>query len=615
MAPVWGDLGLFLTPPPGRSPAGGWTDCNNVRVYKHRASSHNIGWVKYLAQQLNGPVMGIFEFIPANGARKSVFATLKDLYQNTPGSATVTYITPRYNIGTASRVGAAVTGIGTDWDPNVKAGDMIHFGSSTQDSIAATWYEVLTRNSDTSLTLVGSPAGSDADGPYTVRQRFTGDEQDLWFAETFPRAGHVTPNPADRFYLTNGREDVMEWDGSATTVTNVGPTLGFKAKYIKRYKNMMVYGWIIVAGENRPYEMRNSLPGFPLDMVSIGAGVYTVSPGSDQIQQLETLSDELTIYTDAAVVQAQFVEAPVFFIFRTATQQTGLLAPRLVANFGDYHLLLGVDAEYRFNGVEAEPVNTHIWTEGLAGVDPARLSLSFAFFDEQFGDLVWAIAKTTDPNPGDANGAPASALTEHYLEALSLNVIQSSRDENHPFARRDFPFYSAGTSQQTTSLTWAQMVGTWAQQTIRWSEKFLNAAFPLVLAGTVDGFVMKLNTVNTQNALGFASFVQFNRRATMEGRARSARGRGLVSRVYPLVDRIDMAGYDLTVTTTVYDHIAAAGSSTVQTFPLNASGRRFITPYRRGVWFDVQFGTLGSSTGQPWELQGYDVDIRAGGEQ
>lgn len=613
--PIWGDLGLFLTPPPGRSPSGGWQDCNNIRVYQHRASSYSIGWTKYLTQQLNGPVVGIFEFAPANGTKKSIFATLKDLYQNTPGSATVTYITPRYATGTASRTGAAVTGVGTAWLTNAKAGDEIHFGSATQDSLAATWYEVDTVNSDTSITLVGAPGGSDASGAYTLRKRFTGVTSDLWFSEVFPRAGHVTPNPADRIYFTNGVDPVLEWDGVATAASEVSATLGFRAKYLVRYKNMMIYAHITTsAGETRPYEMRNSLPGFPLDMASIGAGVYTVSPGADPIQLVETLGDELSIYTDEAIVQAQFVESPVFFVFRTATQQTGLLAPKLLANFGEYHLFLGLDAEYKFNGVDAKPVNTHVWTTTLATMDPMRLRQSFAGFDEQFGDLFWAIAKTTDSGAG-SGGPPASALTEHYLEALSDVPITLEEGDFHPFGKRDFPFHCIGAIEQSSSLTWNQIVGTWEQQTFKWNDKFLSAAFPLVLAGTATGFVMKLNTVNTQDGAGFPSFVQFVRRQTMEGSRSAIRGRGLIPRVYPLAKRIPGAIYSLTVTTTVYDHIDDAGSSTVLTFPLDGSGPRFVLPYRRGVWFDVQFGTAGSSTGQPFELQGYDVDIRAAGER
>ena len=609
--PVWGDLGLFLTPPPGRNPAGAWQDCNNVRVYQHRASSFNMGWTKYLAQQLNGPVMLITEFAPSNGTKKLVFATLKDLYQNTPGSATVTYITPRYNTGTAARSGAAVTGTGTTWSTNAKAGDFMHFGSSTQDGIGATWYEIASVNSNTSITLVGSPAGSDADGPYTLRQVFTGQQRDLWFSETFPRAGHVTPNPADRFYITNGLDDIVEWDGTSTAVTRVTATLGFKCRYLKRYKNQMIYGWITASGENRPYEIRNSLPGFPLDMTSVGAGVFTVSPGSDQIMQLETLGDELSIYTNGAIVQAQFVEAPVYFIFRTATQEAGLLASRLLANFGDHHVFVGPDAEYAFDGVSAKRVNTHVWTETLRTVDPARREQCFAAFDEQFGDLYWALCKTTDIGFG-SEGPPAKALTEHYLEALSDEPVHEESDF-HPFGMRDFPFHCVGYTEQSSSLTWDQMVGNWSVQTIRWDDKSLSANFPLVLAGTSGGYIMKLNTNETQDGTGFASFVQFVRRPTMETSNRNPRGKGLVKRIYPLAKKL--SGYSLTVTTTVYNQIDGAGSSTVQTWPMDESGNRFVVPYRRGVWFDVQFGTAGSTTGQPWELQGYDVDVVEAGER
>lgn len=612
---VWGDLGLFLTPPASRIPAGGWRDCLNVRLFESRVSSRLMGWEKYLTQQLNGPVMLIDEFAPTGGSKKLVFASLKDLYQNTPGSATVTYITPRYNTGTAARTGAAVTGTGTTWSTNVKAGDFMHFGNATQDSISATWHEVLTVNSNTSITLVGSPAGSDADGVYTIRQTLTSTVFNNWSTEVFPRAGHVGPPTADRWYGTNGVDSVVEWDGTTTAVTKVSTTLGFTCTCLRRYKNMMLYGNITTtAGQSRPFEMRNSLPGFPLDMVTVGAGVFTVAPTIDRILRFELLGDECAIYTNLAIVMAQFTEAPIYFIFRTTVTNTGLLASRFCANFGDHHKFLGKDAEYHFNGVQAVTVNTHIWTDALKSFDAARGELGHVAVDEQFGDCIWTFPTTADAGVG-GSGPADNALTEHYLESISTRVLEQQEEQFHPYGKRQFPFHCVGRTAAGTTLTWDQVVGNWEDQDFHWNDPSLNSAFPLLLAGTADGFIMSVNTVDAQNGVGFASFVQFAQRTTMESPRSPVRGKGLVARVYPLVDIDPVATYDLIVTTTVYNHINEPGSSTVQSFPLTATGNRFVVPYRRGVWFDVQFGTQGSAGGQPWMLQGYDVDIRPAGER
>jgi len=63
------------------------------------------------------------------------------------------------------------------------------------------------------------------------------------------------------------------------------------------------------------------------------------------------------------------------------------------------------------------------------------------------------------------------------------------------------------------------------------------------------------------------------------------------------------------------DHAQGAVSIT-QTDAFDQSlpeGGHFTTPYRRGRYYEAEFGTDGP--GQPWELAGYDIDIKSGGKR
>jgi hypothetical protein len=84
--------------------------------------------------------------------------------------------------------------------------------------------------------------------------------------------------------------------------------------------------------------------------------------------------------------------------------------------------------------------------------------------------------------------------------------------------------------------------------------------------------------------------------------------RGLLTRVYPFAEQLNE---DLDVTVYMMDH--ASGPATItdtQVFETELpEGQHFTTHYRRGRFFETEFGT----DGEAWSLSGYDVDIRAGG--
>jgi len=88
--------------------------------------------------------------------------------------------------------------------------------------------------------------------------------------------------------------------------------------------------------------------------------------------------------------------------------------------------------------------------------------------------------------------------------------------------------------------------------------------------------------------------------------------RGLVARVYPFVTKF---GSLLDVTVRLADH-AQGPATIVHTDSFDQSlpeGGHFTTPYRRGRFMENEFGADGPS--QPYELSGYDLDIKSGGKR
>lgn len=590
------NLGLYLDRPPIALTGRMLQDGYNFRVQNGKLSNLNLGWTRFGSFTLNGSVLLIFDFLRRDGTDILVFGTKTDLYKyNTGGGGSVSYITPIYATGTASVSGTAVTGIGTDWDPNVKAGDEISFGSANRVDPTATWFTILTRNTDTSLTLTSS-AGVIGAGVYTIRKKFTGAEIDTWIPEVFVNA---QPANADELWLTNGVDDIVKWDGVTSQVV-AQTAFGFQAKTLSVYQNMMIFGNLIQGGTAKPTDIINSDVGQP-GVVSGGLSEqFKVHGGVDEIEVLEPLGDGLAIYSKATVTVAQFVGDPLVFVFRNAITGTGAISRRAVANFGNYHEFLGRGSQFIFDGATVKEIGKQAFREALRAQDPVRTRDIYHHFDEENGDLVWSIPATTDPGAGTAASAPARAFVEHWLEEVGPNIP-------NPVSLRAFPFTATGYYARTSGLTWADLTGLWSTLNFRWNDQFFFASFPLNMAGDTSGKLYTFGTSQNADGAALASYVRFGRKAISDGRMR-----GMVRRVYPFVTAFSTT---LDVTTRLTDN--AMGPITItqtdsfdQTLP---EGGHFVSPFRRGRFVENQFGTAGP--GQPWELSGYDMDLTSGGKR
>lgn len=572
------------------------SDGLNFRVKEGKLTNLNMGWNRFGTFQLNGPVAMIRNFIKRDGTEQLVFTSLKDIYKYV-NDTTLTYLTPRYETGTASRTGNTVTGVGTGFvAAGVKIGDQISFGTAGVVSTSATWDTITNVGGATTLTTTGS--GAVGSGPYTIRKLFTGNLQNIWHNAIFVNA---SPSNSDELWMTNGVDSIVRWNGSDTQV-EVMSALGFTAKAIVVYSNMMIFLNLIQGGTAKPTDMINSNPSEPQNVTTGLTSQFKVHGNVDPILRGEVIGDHLAIYSyasDGAITLAQFVGDPLVFAFRQVTKGVGPIGGRAVANFGNYHEIIAADGQYFFDGATVKNVSTHIWREVLRQQDAARVGFSYSHFDEENGDLIWVVPLTSDPNSA-TTGGPNTAFVEHYIEQPGPNAPT-------PYSKRTFPFTSTGFFKRQTGLTWDQLTSTWDQYNFRWNDRFFFSSFPLNLGGDDTGKIYSFNVSQEANGVALPSFVRFGRRALADGRIR-----GLLTRVYPFVTTL---ANNLTVTALMSD----AGNEEpriidAQTYSqLQPEGSHFTVHYRRGRFYEIQFGSTGPA--QPWEISGYDVDVRRGGKR
>lgn len=580
-------------------PLGGLADGLNFRVKNKKVSNLNLGWESFNSLQLNGPVRLVTNFLNRTGAQRLIFASLKDIYLFNEGPKTVSFLSPRYEDGTINVTNGSpnIVGAGTLWATNLKAGDQIAFGATGIVDPGYTtnggWYTVQTVTDDTHIVLTANYSGANnAAIAYTGRKLFTGTIDDIWDNATFFNA----PGGVDLWMATNGKDFLVKWDGTGTQVTLLSG-LGIKAKTIVAYKNMMLYGGVTdtASGNVFPTSIANSDVGQP-EVLNAGlAGQFQVHDGQDFITHLRVLSDSAVVYSERHVVLAQFVGDPLVFVFRIAVQDHGPISGGVVADFGGHHEFLGRDSGYFFDGTTVRPVNSHVWRSVLRTRDPSRANLAFCAFDEENGDLIWSIPLTTD---GGTQGATV-AYAQHYLEEVPQGY-------GAPFSRRDFPFTAVGFFQRSTSLTWADMTGLWESTNFAWNDHFFAAAFPFIIAGDETGKLWTYGTSQLRNGVAYQSYIVSGRAPLVDGRVRA-----LVSRVYPFATQLTDKTIDIYLR--LSDH-AAGPDNRVGPYTFDADlleGGHFVTPYRRARFGAVEFFTSADA----WELSGWDVDIRQGGER
>lgn len=600
------NLGLYLDRPNIAVPKGGMTACKNVRVKNGRVSNYNMGWEKFFADQLNGQVLLIDQFFTRDGSQYLIFGTRYDLYYW--DDTDLVFITPIYNTGTVQITDGTkiVTGSGTLWDTakatgsgnNAMSGYEIAFGASDENDPAATWYEIDTVDSDTQITLTENHSGGAGPGAsYTIRQKFTGDDLDIWSSETFPDA---QPADEDMWYATNGVVDEMvKWNGTDDTCSWYDP--GFTCRVLSRYKNMMLYGDIIESGERKNATIKNSAIANPEQLSGDEAGEFEASDGIDTIRALFLLGDTMVAYHDRSVNLIQYVGTPLNFVIRTAVPGIGVMSGRGVTDFGDFHEFLAYDSCYSFDGVGIQEVGSHVLREALRMIDPNRPDKLLSHIDEENGDIHWVIPLTTD-GEGDEIG-PKMSFTSHYLEDVP------SKFET-PMTYRDLPATATGFYQRSDTLRFDDLTEGFDDYQFRWNDRFFAASFPYNLFGDENGYVYILGTADDQDGGEIESYARFSRLALGDGKYK-----GLVHRIEPFAARkAGASSYDLGVLLWVTDQLDGDLTLAKQMdYDLTHAGNRFVSPRKIGRYGEVEFATTG--TNRTWEISGYRMEIFLAGER
>lgn len=191
----------------------------------------------------------------------------------TPGNLTAVIsigITQAVDIGACTiDIDQIVVG---DWSDKIAVGDKFKVGNSDIHT-GATYYTVLTVDSDTQITLTAVYAGSSANQQtYAIRLLFNGGNTDF-----FDWVQFQDQNLGEVLVLTNGVDAPVYYTGSGQCVIMTSlPTSLTAAKYVSVFAGRLLLAWTVEGGQNQPQRLQGSEPfdittwdedAFPIDFV------------------------------------------------------------------------------------------------------------------------------------------------------------------------------------------------------------------------------------------------------------------------------------------------------------------------------------------------------------
>lgn len=143
-----------------------------------------------------------------------------------------------------------------DWVDNLGIGDYFKIGSGSINT-GATWYEILSVDSDTQLTLTAVYAGSSvSQSNYVARLIFQGDNFDVWDWTQFE-----DDSLGSIIVFTNGVDPLIYWDGTGQVKTITGLATGFTtAKYVDSCFGRLILANTTEGGAQQTQRRRYSMP-------------------------------------------------------------------------------------------------------------------------------------------------------------------------------------------------------------------------------------------------------------------------------------------------------------------------------------------------------------------
>lgn len=312
-------------------------------------------------------------------------------------------------------------------------------------------------------------------------QTFTGTYADFW-------AG-VMHNGV--FFYTNGVDPIQVKQSNSATGTNLASAIApntFKAWTLQSIRDHLCLYHVIEDGTEVPNRVQWSKKGVldlspgVGDFASGVAGAIDIQDVEGQIRAAAPLAGSVAVYSDRSIHMQYWVGGDEVFRFTKTVSGIGTPSRRGVVAFEGVNYVLSRNNVYAYlGGEDIRPIGDPIKKAMFAEANPASLDMAFLEFDEAEMELLVHIP-TTDDN---------------------IDTVWVYRVNDESWARLKRPYTAAGRFTRRSGLTWAEVPGSWSDQSSRWLDSLSRADAPIRIYGDQSGRVVKVDpTVHTLSVAG-----------------------------------------------------------------------------------------------------------------
>jgi len=300
--------------------------------------------------------------------------------------------------------------------------------------------------------------------------QFTGDESNQFSCvTTLDSAGN------EIFILTNGKDKIQKWDGSAGNFADLagwstGPVL---ARRLVIFKSRLLAGFTVEGGTVCTRRVRWSVAGNPEDITGTGSGFVDLAETSDWVVALVPLKNKLFIFKERSIWELPYKGgADVFGGPILKIDGVGTYSNLSIVSLGDELIFYGTDNIYLFDGENLDSIGKNIYSlvyeteKRLVNVGKADRVPSVYIEELKSYQLCFPTGESEIP----------SLLAEYSFDYQSWTL-------------RDIQITAFGYYTVSGQPRWVDMTGTWEAQTGIWMQKKLPSGAPTTLIGTPDGYI------------------------------------------------------------------------------------------------------------------------------
>ncbi|MGL4232949.1 MAG: hypothetical protein ACRCWJ_16405 [Casimicrobium sp.] len=321
--------------------------------------------------------------------------------------------------------------------------------------------------------------------------------------------------------LNNGVDDPQFWGGTGRLAALPGWPAGWKADFVRPFRNFLVAGGILRGGVKEPHTIAWSSAAPPGQIPS----QWTPSPTNDArdtpflamspdaIVDGFALNDIFVIYKERSMYGLQFVGGQDVFRTYQIDPSYGMLARGCAAQFPGGHVVLGNGDVYVHSGQAPQPILTNRMRKWLFGnLDAQFFQRSFVASNPELNEA-WICF----PEPGSSE---CSLALVWNWEGNTFSIRELRR------ARHAAPINLQGGS----SDTWGTDTGTWGEDDTRWGSLSNSPAAPRLLIANDSGTVIS-DVGGTFETLPINAYMQ--RSGIVFG---DPEGVKTVKRIYPRIE-------------------------------------------------------------------------------